>query len=74
MWIFVIFLVAPMQILVECETQESYNQFHKILRLYDLLPTFPFTTSETMYDNYLYDIYDLAHELQDDLRLRTFGN
>ena len=42
-----------------CESREikvfvwenwSYNQFHKILRLFDVLPNFPFTTSETMSD------------------------
>ena len=27
-----------------------YNQFHNILRLVDVLPNFPFTTSETMGD------------------------
>ena len=26
------------------------NQFHNILRLFDVLPNFPFTTSETMGD------------------------
>ena len=26
----------------------SYNQFHNILRLFDALPNFPFTTSETI--------------------------
>ena len=26
----------------------SYNRFHNILRLFDVLPNFPFTTSETM--------------------------
>ena len=31
----------------------SYNQFHNILRLFDVLPNFPFTTSETMGDYYL---------------------
>ena len=30
-----------------------YNQFHNILRLLDILPNFPFTTSETMCDHYL---------------------
>ena len=30
-----------------------YNQFNDILRLFDVLPNFPFTTSETMYDYYL---------------------
>ena len=27
-----------------------YNQFHNILRLFDVLPTFSFTKSETMCD------------------------
>ena len=31
----------------------SYNQFHNILGLPDVLPDFPFTTSEMMDDNYL---------------------
>ena len=32
---------------------KSYNHF-RILRLFDVLPNFPFTTSETMRDYYLY--------------------
>ena len=31
----------------------NYNQFHNILRLFDVLQNFPFTTSETMGDYYL---------------------
>ena len=30
-----------------------YNHFHNILILFDVLPNFPFTTSETMRDYYL---------------------
>ena len=30
-----------------------YNQFHNILRLFDVLPNFLFTTSETMGHYYL---------------------
>ena len=30
-----------------------YNHFHKILRLFDDLAYFPFTTSETMREYYL---------------------
>ena len=30
-----------------------YNQFYNMLRLFDVLPNFPFTTSETMCDYYL---------------------
>ena len=32
---------------------DNYNQFHNILRLSDVIPNFPFTTSETMGDYYL---------------------
>ena len=35
----------------------SYNHFHKILRLFDVLPNFSFTTSETMQNYYLYTWY-----------------
>ena len=31
----------------------GYNQFHNILRLFDVLPNFPFITSEKMGDYYL---------------------
>ena len=31
----------------------NYNQFQNILRLFDVLPNFPFTASETMGDYYL---------------------
>ena len=34
-----------------------YNQVHNILRLFDVLPNIPFTTSETMSDYYLYTWY-----------------
>ena len=33
------------------------DDFHKILRLLDVLQNFPFTTSETMHDYYLYTWY-----------------
>ena len=32
---------------------KNYNHFHNILRLFDVLPNFLFTTSETMHDYYL---------------------
>ena len=32
---------------------ENHNQFHNILRLFDVLPNFPFTTSGMMGDYYL---------------------
>ena len=31
----------------------SYNHFHNILRLFDVLPSFAFTTNEMMRDYYL---------------------
>ena len=31
----------------------TYSQLHTILRLFDVLPNFPFTKSETMLDYYL---------------------
>ena len=31
----------------------AYNHFHNILRLFDILPNFAFTTSEIMCDYYL---------------------
>ena len=31
----------------------SYNRFHNVLRLFDVMPNFPFITSETMRDYYL---------------------
>ena len=34
-----------------------YNHFHNILRLFDVLPNFPFTISETMPDYYLQTPY-----------------
>ena len=35
----------------------TYNQFYDILRLFDVLPNFRFTTSETMCDYYLQTRY-----------------
>ena len=52
-----------------------YNQFHKVLRLFDALPNFSFTTSETMaIITYKYGIYELPHKLPNDLRLKILGN
>ena len=31
----------------------THNQFYNILRLFYILPNFPFTTSETMHNYYL---------------------
>ena len=32
---------------------ESHNHFHNIFRVFDVLPSFTFTTSERMWENYL---------------------
>ena len=55
--------------------KEIYNHFHNILRLFDVLPNFPFTTNETE-PNYPYKqgTYKLPHKLPNDLRLRILGN
>ena len=52
-----------------------YNQFRNILRLFDVLPNFPFSASETM-DGYYYKhgLYKLPHELPNGVRLRILGN
>ena len=39
--------------LAKDEVRASYNQFHNILRLFNVLPNLPFTTSETMCNYYL---------------------
>ena len=36
------------------------NHFHNILKFFDVLPNFPFTTSETMRDYYLQTWYILV--------------
>ena len=56
------FLIDPFQIfclgLQFTEIHQfTYNQFHNILRLFDVLPNFPFTTSETMGDCFLQTWY-----------------
>ena len=33
--------------------QSFYNNFHNVLRLFDVLTNFPFITSETLHDYYL---------------------
>ena len=35
------------------KNRPTYNYFQNILRLFDVLSNFPFTTSETMRDYYL---------------------
>ena len=40
-----------------CNFKVVCNHFHNILRLFDVLPNFPFSTSETMHDYYLLTWY-----------------
>ena len=48
---------------------------HNILRLFDILPNFPFTTSERiLIISIKYGIHELPHELLNALRLRILGN
>ena len=43
---------------------DIYNHFHNILRLLDVLPNFPFTTSETMaIITCKHGMYELPYEL-----------
>ena len=52
-----------------------YIHFHKILRLFYVLPNFNFTASEMMGNYYLkHDIDELLHDFPIDLRLRILGN
>ena len=37
--------------------ESCYNHFQNSLKLFDVLTSFPFTTSETMRDYYLYTWY-----------------
>ena len=37
----------------ETKSHKDYNQFHNILKLFDVLPNFLFTTSETVCAYYL---------------------
>ena len=56
-----------------CHTNTSH--FHNILRPFDVLPNFPFTTSETMRKvTYKHGIYEFPQELPSNLRLRISGN
>ena len=51
------------------------NHGHNIFRIFDVLPNFPFTTSETkrVISN-KHGTYELPHELPNDLRLRILKN
>ena len=52
-----------------------YHHVDNILRLFDGLANFPFTASEqSMIISNKLVIYELAHELPNDLKLRILGN
>ena len=61
-----------------CVHVQAYNHFHNILSLFDVLPNFPFTTSETMRDYYLETWYiQVASRVVERLRIqdpRKLGN
>ena len=48
------------------------NDFHNILRLFDVLPNFSFVTSETMRDQYLYHEKDKVNSRLDKTALNKF--
>ena len=50
----------------------AFNHDHNNLRIFDVLASFPFTTSETMIKKH--GIYQLFNELQNDVRLRILRN
>ena len=49
------------------KNKDSYNRFHNIFRLFDVLPNFPLTASGTMCD-YKHSTYELLHELPKKIR------
>ena len=53
----------------------TYNHFHDILRLFDVLLNFPFTTSETIGDYYLQAWYiRVDPRVAQQLKTRILGN
>ena len=54
-YIFIFFVIIGFLIVKENIKKATgiYNHFYNIMRLFDDLPNFPFTTSETMCDYYL---------------------
>ena len=68
MWHF--FTIGPVN--KDTKSKESFadNHLQKILRLFDVLLTFPWCTIIT----YKHGIYELPHELLSNLRLRVLLN
>ena len=65
----------PVSTLDACVNGSHYNQFHNFLRLFDVLPNFlsPEVKRWTII-TYKHGIYELLHELSNNLRLRILGN
>ena len=61
--------------IVNTKIVNSYNHGHDILRLFDTLPNF-FSprVKGSMHISNKHGIYELPHELPNDLRLRILGN
>ena len=53
----------------------TYNHFHNILRLFDVLPNFPLIASETCaIITYKHGIYEFPQELPNNLSFINLGN
>ena len=53
----------------------AYNDVHKTLRPFDILPNVSFTTSEkSVIISNEHGMYELPQELPNDLRLKILGN
>ena len=53
----------------------TYNHFHNILRLSDVLPIFVLPkVKQCAIVTYKHGIYEMPHKLLNDLRLRILGN
>ena len=57
---------------ISMQNLSNYNHIHDILRLFDVLPSFPFITSETMHDYYLKTWYIRVASWVDK-RLKTYN-
>ena len=58
-----------------CIFELVYNHFHNILRLFYVLPNFLSPqVKRWVIITYKHGIYELPHELPNDLRLRILGN
>ena len=62
--------LAFTQLLVFLLRHYLYNHFHNILKFFDVLPNFVFTTSETMRDyDFKHGVYELPHQLPNHVSL-----